>query len=52
MIGLQAGTEAATRYKLIALHGEEQGSAAAQGVMLVEAKLRAAGIHIPGSDGH
>jgi hypothetical protein len=45
--GLQARTEAATRYELIALHGEEQGSAAAQGVALVETKLRAAGIHIP-----
>ncbi|MGV9378542.1 MerR family transcriptional regulator [Nonomuraea sp. NPDC003707] len=45
--GLQARTEAATRYKLIALHGEEQGSAAARGVALVETKLRAAGIHIP-----
>lgn len=45
--GLQARTDAATRYKLIALHGEEQGSAAARGVALVETKLRAAGIHIP-----
>ncbi|MGW4958806.1 MerR family transcriptional regulator [Nonomuraea sp. NPDC004186] len=45
--GLQARTEAATRYKLIALHGEGQGSAAARGVALVETKLRAAGIHIP-----
>ncbi|MGW0202563.1 MerR family transcriptional regulator [Nonomuraea sp. NPDC003201] len=50
--GLQARTEAATRYKLIALHGEEQGSAAARGVSLVEAKLRAAGIHIPRPDTH
>ncbi|MEU7748457.1 MerR family transcriptional regulator [Nonomuraea sp. NPDC049158] len=45
--GLQARTEAATRYKLIALHGEEQGSAAAQGIALVETKLRAAGVPIP-----
>ncbi|MEV6155150.1 MerR family transcriptional regulator [Nonomuraea sp. NPDC052129] len=45
--GLQARTDAATRYELIAHHGEEQGSAAAQGIALVEAKLRAAGIHIP-----
>ncbi|GLW22839.1 MerR family transcriptional regulator [Microbispora triticiradicis] len=50
--GLQAHTEAATRYKLIALHGEEQGSAAAQGVALIEAKLRSAGIHIPRPDSH
>ncbi|WP_037972868.1 MerR family transcriptional regulator [Streptosporangium amethystogenes] len=50
--GLQARTEAATRYTLIALHGEEQGSAAARGVMLVETKLRAAGIHIPRPDTH
>jgi DNA-binding transcriptional MerR regulator len=45
--GLQARTEAATRYRLIALHGEEQNSAAARGVALVETELRAAGIHIP-----
>ncbi|MFI6928391.1 MerR family transcriptional regulator [Nonomuraea spiralis] len=50
--GLQARTEAATRYTLIALHGEEQGSAAARGVTLVETKLRAAGIHIPRPDTH
>ncbi|WP_327104900.1 MerR family transcriptional regulator [Nonomuraea glycinis] len=50
--GLQARTEAATRYKLIALHGEEQGSAAARGVTLVETKLRSAGIHIPRPDAH
>ncbi|MDX3109775.1 MerR family transcriptional regulator [Nonomuraea angiospora] len=37
---------------LIAHHGEEQGSAAAQGVTLVETKLRAAGIHIPRPDTH
>ncbi|MFC7622993.1 MerR family transcriptional regulator [Microlunatus sp. GCM10028923] len=45
--GLQARTDAATRYHLIAHHGEEQGSAAATGAALVEAKLRAAGIRIP-----
>ncbi|MEU0571605.1 MerR family transcriptional regulator [Nonomuraea sp. NPDC005983] len=50
--GLQARTEAATRYKLIALHGEEQGSAAARGIALVEAKLRSAGIHLPRPDSH
>ncbi|WP_406311833.1 MerR family transcriptional regulator [Streptosporangium sp. NBC_01639] len=52
MTGLQARTEAATRYELIALHGEEQGSAAARGVTLVETKLRAAGIHIPRPNTH
>ncbi|MBG0823169.1 hypothetical protein HS048_20780 [Planomonospora sp. ID91781] len=50
--GLQARTEVATRYKPIALHGEEQGSAAARGVALVETRLRAAGIHIPRSGTH
>ncbi|WP_433516738.1 MerR family transcriptional regulator [Nonomuraea sp. CA-143628] len=45
--GLQARTEAATRYELIAHHGEERGSAAAQGIALVETKLRAAGVRIP-----
>ncbi|MEV1001223.1 MerR family transcriptional regulator [Nonomuraea sp. NPDC050202] len=50
--GLQARTDAAARYHLIAHHGEEQGSAAARGVALVEAKLRAAGIHIPRPDTH
>ncbi|MEU4409082.1 MerR family transcriptional regulator [Streptosporangium sp. NPDC023963] len=50
--GLQARTEAATRYKLIALHGEEQGSATARGVALIETKLRAAGVRIPRPDSH
>ena len=50
--GLQARTEAATRYKLIAHHGEEHGSAAARLVALVETKLRSAGIHIPRPDSH
>lgn len=45
--GLQAGTDAAARYHLIAHHGEERGSATARGIELVEAKLRAAGIQIP-----
>jgi DNA-binding transcriptional MerR regulator len=49
---LQARTEAATRYTLIAHHGEEQGSAAAAGVALIETKLRAAGIHIPRPESH
>ncbi|MFC8380962.1 MerR family transcriptional regulator [Nocardia sp. NPDC057272] len=47
--GLQARTEAATRYKLIRHHGEEQESAPARLSALVEAKLRAAGVYIPGS---
>ncbi|WP_344893800.1 hypothetical protein [Nonomuraea antimicrobica] len=47
MTGLRARTDAATRYELIALHGEEQGSAAARGIALVENKLRSAGIPIP-----
>ncbi|MBU3064586.1 MerR family transcriptional regulator [Nocardia sp. NEAU-G5] len=45
--GLQARTEPATRYRLIAHHGEEHGSAAARALALVEAKLRAAGVRIP-----
>jgi len=45
--GLQARTEAATRYQLIAHHGEERDSAAARLSVLVEAKLRAAGVHVP-----
>lgn len=47
--GLQARTEAATRYQLIAHHG---GSATAGLVALVETKLRSAGIHIPRPDSH
>ncbi|MGY0499066.1 MerR family transcriptional regulator [Nocardia sp. FBN12] len=46
--GLQARTEAATRYKLIRHHGEEPESTAARMSALVEAKLRAAGVRIPG----
>ncbi|MEO3926680.1 MerR family transcriptional regulator [Micromonosporaceae bacterium B7E4] len=48
--GLQARTEAATRYHLIAHYGEEQGSTAARLTALVETKLRSAGIHIPRPD--
>ncbi|TDC07205.1 MerR family transcriptional regulator [Nonomuraea longispora] len=47
---LQARTDAAARYHLIAHHGEEQGSATSRGVALIEAKLRAAGIRIPRPD--
>ncbi|MFG3621175.1 MerR family transcriptional regulator [Nocardia sp. NPDC047654] len=50
--GLQARTEAATRYQLIAHHGEEQGSAAARALALVETKLRSAGIRLPTPDVH
>ena len=49
---LQARTEAATRYKLIAHHGEEQGSTTARALALVESKLRAAGVQIPRPDAH
>jgi len=45
---LQGRTEAATRYALIAHHGEEQTPAAARLAALFETKLRAAGIQIPG----
>ncbi|OZM84119.1 MerR family transcriptional regulator [Pseudonocardia sp. MH-G8] len=50
--GLQARTEAATRYNLIAYHGEEQAPAAARLAALVETELRSAGIHIPRPDAH
>jgi hypothetical protein len=50
--GLQARTEAATRYELIAHHGEEPGSASARVVALVETRLRAAGVRIPRPDSH
>ncbi|MET0418842.1 MAG: MerR family transcriptional regulator [Actinoplanes sp.] len=49
LTGLQARTDAATRYRLIATHREEQGSAAARLTALVETKLRAAGVRIPRS---
>ncbi len=48
--GLQAGTEAATRYTLIRHHGEEPESTAARMSTLVETKLRAAGVRIPGQN--
>ncbi|MFD4179693.1 MerR family DNA-binding transcriptional regulator [Rhodococcus sp. NPDC058514] len=44
---LQARTEAATRYTLIAHHGEEQTPATTRAAAVFETKLRAAGIHIP-----
>ncbi|MER5747260.1 MerR family transcriptional regulator [Streptomyces sp. NPDC002225] len=45
--GLQARTEAATRYEMVARHGEE-APGAARLAALVEARLRAAGVRIPG----
>ncbi|GAA1958820.1 hypothetical protein GCM10009754_31490 [Amycolatopsis minnesotensis] len=50
--GLQARTEAATKYRLIAHHGEQRESAAARLAALVETKLRSAGVHISGPDAH
>ncbi|GAA3414490.1 MerR family transcriptional regulator [Streptosporangium vulgare] len=50
--GLQARTEAATRYTLIAHHGEERTPAAARLAALFETRLRAAGVHIPRPDSH
>ncbi|MEU2131111.1 MerR family DNA-binding transcriptional regulator [Streptomyces sp. NPDC018352] len=47
--GLQARTEAATRYELIARHGEEEAPAAARLAALVESRLRAAGVRLPGA---
>ncbi|NUR89980.1 MAG: MerR family transcriptional regulator, partial [Nonomuraea sp.] len=46
----QARTDAATRYQLIALHGEQRDSATARGVALVESRLRAAGVRLPRAD--
>ncbi|MFG3528712.1 MerR family transcriptional regulator [Streptomyces sp. NPDC047917] len=46
--GLQARTESATRYEMIAHHGGEEAPASARLVALVEAGLRAAGVRIPG----
>jgi DNA-binding transcriptional MerR regulator len=50
--GLQARTEAATRYKLIRDYGADQGSAGARLATLVETKLRSAGVHIPRPDSY
>ncbi|MFE3316917.1 MerR family transcriptional regulator [Nocardia sp. NPDC059195] len=49
---LQARTEAATRYTLIARHGEEQTPATTRGAAVFETRLRAAGIHIPRPNAH
>ncbi|MDQ7803106.1 MerR family transcriptional regulator [Amycolatopsis sp. A133] len=45
--GLQARTDAAARYALIAHHGEERTPAAARLAELFEAELRAAGVRVP-----
>ncbi|MEU8900862.1 MerR family transcriptional regulator [Nocardia sp. NPDC048505] len=50
--GLQARTEAGTRYKMIADHGGEQAPGGVRLVALVEARLRAAGVYIPRPDTH
>ncbi|GGL19265.1 MerR family transcriptional regulator [Nocardia jinanensis] len=47
---LQARTDTATRYTLIAHHGEEQTPTTVRLAALFESKLRAAGIHIPRPD--
>lgn len=44
---LQARTETATRYELVAHHGEDQTPTGARLATLFEAKLRAAGVGIP-----
>ncbi|GAA2254275.1 hypothetical protein GCM10010104_59060 [Streptomyces indiaensis] len=48
--GLQARTQAATRYKPISQHAAEQAPASARLTALVETKLRAAGVRVPGPD--
>jgi DNA-binding transcriptional MerR regulator len=47
---LQARTDTATRYTLIARYGEEQTPATARASALLETELRAAGIRIPRPD--
>jgi DNA-binding transcriptional MerR regulator len=47
--GLQAPTETATRYRLVAHHREQHASAAARLAYLLEARLRAGGATIPGA---
>ncbi|MBC7300606.1 MAG: MerR family transcriptional regulator [Nocardia sp.] len=50
--GLQARTDAATRYQMIAHHDQEQTSTVGRLAALIEAKLRAAGIYIPRAGSH
>ncbi|UGT52732.1 MerR family transcriptional regulator [Nocardia asteroides] len=45
--GLQARTEAATRYQMIAHHNQDADTAPGRLATLIEAKLRAAGVYIP-----
>ncbi|MET9552312.1 MerR family transcriptional regulator [Streptomyces sp. NPDC006645] len=45
--GFQSQSDAAARYGLVNHHGEDQGPSIARLNALVEANLRAAGIHIP-----
>ncbi|MEV6769656.1 MerR family transcriptional regulator [Nocardia sp. NPDC051030] len=52
MTALQARTDTATRYTLIAHHGEEQTSATTRGAALLETKLHAAGVRIPRPNSH
>ncbi|MCZ4558933.1 MerR family transcriptional regulator [Rhodococcus maanshanensis] len=47
---LQARSDTATRYRLIAHHGEEQIPATMRATALFETRLRAAGIQIPRPD--
>ncbi|MGW4242139.1 MerR family transcriptional regulator [Nocardia sp. NPDC004722] len=49
---LQAGTDAATRYTMIARHGEDQTSATARATAVFENRLRASGIRIPRPETH
>ncbi len=49
---LQARTDAATRYTLIARHGEDRESATTRAAAVFENELRAAGIHIPRPHSH
>ncbi|MGW4767215.1 MerR family transcriptional regulator [Nocardia sp. NPDC004278] len=49
---LQARTDTATRYTLIAHHGQEQTPATTRAAALFETRLRAAGVHIPRPDSH
>lgn len=44
---LQARTDTATRYTLIARHGEDEIPATMRAAAIFETKLRAAGVHIP-----
>ncbi|MFF4079195.1 MerR family transcriptional regulator [Streptomyces sp. NPDC001777] len=48
--GLQARTEAATRYEMVARHGEDEAPATARLAALVETGLRAAGVRVPGAN--